>query len=180
MTFYKYGSDHQECNAHILRYLKDSIQNEPDRTWSTQMRSLVQEMIHYRNSLGEDEEPDAMKVKEFEDRYRKVLKTAEDEYTDVPPNEYYREGYNLYKRMVKFMHSHLLFLHDKNLPTNNNVSERCLRSYKRKQKQVITLRSFTSLEDICQNMGTLQMLRDSEEENLFNSVAGIFSRTIEV
>ena len=29
-------------------------------------------------------------------------------------------------------------------------------------------------------MGTLQMLRDSEEENLFNSVAGIFSRTIEV
>lgn len=180
MTFYKYGSDHQECNAHILRYLKDSIQNEPDRTWSTQMRSLVQEMIHYRNSLGEDEEPDAMKVKEFEDRYRKVLKTAEDEYTDVPPNEYYREGYNLYKRMVRFMHSHLLFLHDKNLPANNNVSERCLRSYKRKQKQVITLRSFTSLEDICQNMGTLQMLRDSEEENLFNSVAGIFSRTIEV
>ena len=180
MTFYKYGSDHQECNAHILRYLKDSIQNEPDRTWSTQMRSLVQEMIHYRNSLGEDEEPDAMKVKEFEDRYRKVLKTAEDEYTDVPPNEYYREGYNLYKRMVRFMHNHLLFLHDKNLPANNNVSERCLRSYKRKQKQVITLRSFTSLEDICQNMGTLQMLRDSEEENLFNSVAGIFSRTIEV
>ena len=180
MTFYKYGSDHQECNAHILRYLKDSIQNEPDRTWSTQMRSLVQEMIHYRNSLGEDEEPDAMKVKEFEDRYRKVLKTAEDEYTDVPPNEYYREGYNLYKRMVRFMHSHLLFLHDKNLPANNNVSERYLRSYKRKQKQVITLRSFTSLEDICQNMGTLQMLRDSEEENLFNSVAGIFSRTIEV
>ena len=32
MTFYKYGSDHQLCNAHILRYLKDSIQNEPDRT----------------------------------------------------------------------------------------------------------------------------------------------------
>ena len=180
MTFYKYGSDHQECNAHILRYLKDSIQNEPDRTWSTQMRSLVQEMIHYRNSLGEDEELDAVKVREFEDRYRKVLKTAEDEYTDVPPNEYYREGYNLYKRMAGFMHNHLLFLHDKNLPANNNVSERCLRSYKRKQKQVITLRSFTSLEDICQNMGTLQMLRDSEEENLFNSVAGIFSRTIKV
>ena len=180
MTFYKYGSDHQECNAHILRYLKDSIQNEPDRTWSTQMRSLVQEMIHYRNSLGEDEELDAVKVREFEDRYRKVLKTAEDEYTDVPPNEYYREGYNLYKRMAGFMHNHLLFLHDKNLPANNNVSERCLRSYKRKQKQVITLRSFTSLEDICQNMGTLRMLRDSEEENLFSSVAGIFSRTIKV
>ena len=111
------------------------------------MRSLVQEMIYYRNSLGEDEELDAVKVKELEGRYRKALKTAEDECTDVPPNEYYREGYNLYKRMVGFMHNHLPFLHDKNLLTNNNVSERCLRSYKRKQKQVITLRSLTSLED---------------------------------
>ncbi len=24
-TFYKYGTDHQECLAHILRYLKDSM-----------------------------------------------------------------------------------------------------------------------------------------------------------
>lgn len=27
-TFYKYGSDHQECMAHVERYLKDSIANE--------------------------------------------------------------------------------------------------------------------------------------------------------
>ena len=32
-TFYKYGTDHQECLAHVLRGLKDSILNEPDRTW---------------------------------------------------------------------------------------------------------------------------------------------------
>ena len=30
-TFYNYGSGHQECTAHILRYCKDSIQNELDR-----------------------------------------------------------------------------------------------------------------------------------------------------
>ena len=60
-----------------------------------------------------------------------------------------------------------------------SVNDACVPN-KRKQKQVITLRSFTSLEDICQNMGTLRMLRDSEEENLFSSVAGIFSRTIKV
>ena len=46
-----YGSEHQECPAHILRYLKDCIQNEPGRTWNKEMRSLVQEMIHYRNGL---------------------------------------------------------------------------------------------------------------------------------
>ena len=31
-TFYKYGSDHQECLAHILRYLKDSMENEKSLT----------------------------------------------------------------------------------------------------------------------------------------------------
>ena len=179
-TFYSYGSDHQECNAHILRYLKDSIENEPDRTWSNQMRLLIQEMIHYRNSLGEDEELDAAKVKELEDRYREVLKTAGEEYLDEPPSRYYREGYNLYKRMDEYKHNHLLFLHDKKVPTNNNLSERLLRSYKRKQKQVITLRSFKSLEDICQNMGTLQMLRNSEAESLFSRVTEIFGRTTNV
>ncbi len=31
-TFYHYGTGHQECLAHILRYLKDSMENEPERT----------------------------------------------------------------------------------------------------------------------------------------------------
>lgn len=29
ITFYSYGTDHQECLAHVLRYLKDSMDNEP-------------------------------------------------------------------------------------------------------------------------------------------------------
>lgn len=33
-TFYKYGSDHQECMVHILRYLKGSMENEPGRKWN--------------------------------------------------------------------------------------------------------------------------------------------------
>lgn len=27
VTFYNYGADHQECLAHVLRYLKDSIRS---------------------------------------------------------------------------------------------------------------------------------------------------------
>lgn len=29
ITFYSYGTEHQECLAHVLRYLKDSMDNEP-------------------------------------------------------------------------------------------------------------------------------------------------------
>lgn len=52
VTFYKYGTGHQECLAHVLRYLKDSMDKEKDRTWNRQMHSLIQEMIHYRNGLS--------------------------------------------------------------------------------------------------------------------------------
>ena len=41
LTFYNYGSDHQECLAHVLRYLKDSMQNEANLTWSTKMHRFI-------------------------------------------------------------------------------------------------------------------------------------------
>lgn len=45
-TYYSYSSDHQECMVHILRYLKGSMENEPDRTWNREMHGLIQEMFH--------------------------------------------------------------------------------------------------------------------------------------
>lgn len=97
VTFYKYRTGHQECLAHVLRYLKDSMDNEKDRTWNRQMHSLIQEMIHYRNGLSESEEPDPQTVSEFEERYKTILSIAGDEYDYEPPGKYYRDGYNLYK-----------------------------------------------------------------------------------
>ena len=112
VTYYSYESGHQECPAHILRYLKDSIQNEPERTWNIQMRSLIQEMIHYRNGLDSSEECSPEKIAEFEGRYRAILRKAEEEYEYIPADDYYKEGYNLYLRMEQYMENHLLFLYD--------------------------------------------------------------------
>ena len=120
-TFYNYGSDHQECSTHMLRYLKDAMENEPDRKWAGKMRTLLQEIIHYRNSVGDDD-LEAEKVENFEKRYCEIIEEARNEYMDVPPGKYYKDGYNLYKRMDKYMHNHLLFLHDKRVPHNNNLS----------------------------------------------------------
>ena len=52
ITFYSYGTDHQECLAHVLRYLKDSMDNEPGRAWNKEMHGLIQEMIHFRNETA--------------------------------------------------------------------------------------------------------------------------------
>ncbi len=173
-TFYNHGSGHQECLAHVLRYLKGSIENEPGREWNKKMRSLVQEMIHYKNGLSDDEKPDADNVKEYERRYREILEKAKEEYEYIPPDKYYRDGYNLYRRMEHYMSNHLLFLHDQRVPATNNLAERLLRVYKRKQAQAVSFRSFDSIEFLCQCMSMLFMMRKNEETNLFNRVSRIF------
>ena len=121
-TFYSYGSDHQECLAHILRYLKDSMENEPNLEWNKQMRGLIQEMIYYRNNLDPDAPPDIEKVKDFEARYRDILAVAQREYEYEPPSKYYKDGYNLYRRLDKYMGNHFLFLHNEDVPSDNNLS----------------------------------------------------------
>jgi hypothetical protein len=173
-TFYNYGTAHQECLDHILRYLKDSIQNEPNLHWNEQMRELLREMIHCRNSLGEDGQFSDETVAAFTKRYIAVLETARKEYEYEPPSKYYMDGYNLYSRLEKFMDSHLLFLHNMNVPTNNNLSERLLRIFKRKQKQMMTFRSFESLEDTCACLSIIAILR-TQKKNLYTSIAEVFS-----
>ncbi len=174
ITFYSYGGNHQECLTHVLRYLKDSMENEPCLKWNRQMRELIQEMIHYKNGLSPEEIPDVDKVKGFEDRYKAILAAAKKEYEYEPPSKYYRDGYNLYVRLEEFMENHLLFLHDMNVPSSNNLSERLLRVFKRKQKQVMTLRSFDSLSYLCNSMGMIASLR-ADGRNLFASVAEFFN-----
>lgn len=78
-----------------------------------------------------------------------------EEYEYDPPNKYYREGYNLYKRMCEYRDNHLLFLHDKKVPYNNNLSEILLRKYKRKQAQAVSFWSFESIDDLCHGMSVL-------------------------
>lgn len=173
-TFYNYGAQHQECLAHVLRYLKDSIDNEADRTWNKEMRALVQEMIHYRNGLPEEAPPDTEKVREYEERCRAILQKAKEEYEYIPASEYYKDGYNLYLRMEEYMSNHLLFLHDHRVPATNNEAERLLRGYKRKQQQAVSFRGFESIEYLCECMSMLIQIRQNEESNLYNRVSEIF------
>lgn len=173
-TFYKYGTNHQECMQHNCRYMIGSEQNEAQLTWNTEMHQLSKEMLHYRNSLDE-EDLDKTKVTEFEKRYDEILATAEKEYLDNPPNQYYKEGYNLYLRLKEYKENELLFLHDKRVPTNNSLCERMARVYKRKQKQAMVMRSYKSFQDLCTSMGMVRLLRQ-KDENVYQRISEIFER----
>lgn len=129
-------------------------------------------MLHFRNGLQPSEEADPCKVSEFEERYRKILENARKEYEDVPANDYYRDGYNLFLRMEKYMQNNLMFLHDSRVPATNNEAERRLRSYKRKQAQAVTFRSFESIDYLCQCMSMFVLMRLEEPANNWTECPG--------
>ena len=174
--FYSYGSDHQECMVHIERYLKDSMENEKDLTWNGQMLNLIQEMIHENNTAppeGITEE----KIAEFEARYDVIVQTAAKEYEDMPPSDYYRDGYNLYLRMAEYKHNHLLFLSNPLVEPDNNLCERKARILKGKINQAISLRSFEYLEYFCECLSILDHFATDGKNNLYQSIKEIFKRT---
>ena len=175
ITFYNYGNAHQECLAHVQRYLKDSMENEPSLTWHRKMRELIREMVHYRNEHADDAHLDPKIVSDFEGKYQEILEKAKEEYILHEPSPYYRDGYNLYLRMQKYKTQHLLFLHDMRVPTTNNTAERCLRDYKRKQTFAMTFRSFESIEELCQSKGVLLGV-GKNNPNLYTAVKEIFNR----
>ena len=173
-TFYAYGLRHQECSQHNIRYAKGSIENEPGLKWNRQMLELLREMIHYRNQLGE-EPLDAVKVAAYEKRYDEILDLGDSEYLENPPSDYYREGYNLCLRLRKYKDSELLFLHDKNVPTNNSLCERLCRCYKRKQKQAMVFRSPENHGWLCDSMSVVCLLRQ-ESANVYADISDIYER----
>ena len=118
--------------------------------------------------------PDPKKISEFEKRYQAVLERARKEYEEIPAGDYYKDGYNLFLRMEKYIQNHLLFLHDPRVPATNNEAERLLRNYKRKQAQAVTFRSFESIDYLCQCMSMLVLMHREEPTNIFDRVSRIF------
>jgi len=156
VTYYNYGSNHQECLAHVLRYLQDGIDNEPNLTWNIKMKEFLSSTIH---EVKQNRVLSENRIKELEETYDQILKTADKEYYLHPPRKYYPEGFNLFIRMRSYRDNHLLFLHHPEIEYTNNTSERALRRFKRKFKQAVTFRSNESVEALCNCMGIIETRR---------------------
>ena len=139
------------------------------------MRELLQRMIHCRKEHAGEASLDPQTVAGFEAEYQEILDYAREEYECNEPSSYYRDGYNLYRRMQEYKTEHLLFLHDMKVPTTNNTAERCLRDYKRKQVFAMTFRSLESIEELCHSKGVLLGVRKNNP-NIYTAVTEIFNR----
>lgn len=171
-TYYSYGSNHQECLAHVLRYLQDSIDNEPKLTWNSKMKTFLSEVIH--NHKTDKSKFTEEYIYTLEREYSQILSIAKTEYAKNPPNKYYPDGFNLYKRMDKYKSNHLLFLKHPEVDYTNNLSERCLRKFKRKQLQTVTFRSKKTIEYLCNCLSIIESNR-LYDANIFKISQEVFS-----
>lgn len=176
-TFHNYGTRHQECLVHVERYLRSSIENEPELEWNKKMLEWIKGAIHYSNSLAGGMDADGENVRERMEEFGKILEKAKEEYEYVPPSKYYMEGYHLYKRMAESPDDYLLFLKDPSIPPTNNAAENAARKYKRKNAQAMCFRSEKGRDNYCDGLSVIEGMK-LKNENLYAGITDRFNQTV--
>ncbi len=150
MTPNHFGTDHAECNVHIIRYLRKNTE-ETGHTWSEGMISLLSGMNKARKALINEGARHFQEeaVRTYEKSYQKLLEQGRKENKKTKYKYAKKDELALINRMEKYSHNHLLFLHDFDVPFENNISERDLRKVKNRQKMAGGFRKDSGHEMYC-------------------------------
>lgn len=176
-ALYHFGTDHAECNVHIIRYLRKNTEETGNR-WSDDMISLLCEMNRGRKGRmaeGEAALP-AKTVKDYEGRYFALLKKGREENRSTAHKYAKKDEMTLLRRMEKYSHNHLLFLHDFSVPFDDNISERDLRKAKNRQKMAGGFRRDSGHEMYCSIMTIIETLK-KRRMGIIENVKTIFMGT---
>lgn len=176
-ALYHFGTDHAECNVHIIRYLRKNMEETGNR-WSDDMISLLCEMNRSRKECmaqGKSAMP-AEKIADYEGRYFSLLKKGHEENRTSARRYAKKDEMTLLKRMEKYSHNHLLFLHDFSVPFDDNISERDLRKAKNRQKMAGGFRKDSGHEMYCSIMTIIETLK-KREMGIIENIKKLFMGT---
>lgn len=159
-ALYHFGTEHAECNVHIIRYLRKNTE-ETRNPWSDEMITLLCDMNKKRKermARGEDSFPDEV-IKEYEEKYSFLLEKGQEENKTTSHKYAKQDEKTLLNRMHKYRHNHLLFLHDFSVPFDDNISERDLRKAKNRQKMSGGFRKESGNKMYCSIMTVIETLK---------------------
>lgn len=159
-ALYHFGTEHAECNVHIIRYLRKNTE-ETGNSWSDEMISLLCEMNKKRKeyiSQGKDEFAAEM-ISAYEKKYMSLLEKGQKENKTTKHKYAKQDELTLINRMKKYSHNHLLFLHEFSVPFDDNISERDLRKAKNRQKMAGGFRKESGHEMYCRIMTMIETLK---------------------
>ncbi|MDE6926002.1 MAG: transposase [Acetatifactor sp.] len=176
-ALYHFGTDHAECNVHIIRYLRKNTQDTENR-WSGEMISLLCEMNRSRKEFmaqGYEAMPDG-RITDYEEKYFSILKQGHSENKSTAHKYAKQEEAALLCRLEKYSHNHLLFLHDFSVPFDDNLSERDLRKAKNRQKMAGGFRKESGHEMYCSIMTIIETLK-KRNMGMIENIRKIFTGT---
>lgn len=159
-ALYHFGTEHAECNVHIIRYLRKNTE-ETGNTWSDGMISHLCEMNRKRKELAEQGicSFPMETIKEYEEKYFFLLEKGRAENKTTVHKYAKQDEKTLLNRMEKYSHNHLLFLHDFSVPFDDNISERDLRKAKNRQKMAGGFRKESGNTMYCSIMTIIETLK---------------------
>lgn len=149
-SFYSIPCEHAECNGHLIRYLKKSLE-DTNHKWQKELIALFEHYNKKRNKLIKKRKVcfTEKEIFYFEKEYRRILDLAQIE------NQHCKYAYaqsfekNIIKRLIEYKEAHVYFLYDFNVPFTNNLSERDLRQCVKRRKLIPGLHKFSGLEMYC-------------------------------
>ena len=120
------ASKHQHCLVHYDRDLRFAIETENCK-WSEMFYHFTLNARRIRDSIWHKDYPTESRVKVIES-FHKALKII----MEYPPLK--KEGWKLYKRVMKHSDKILTFMDYPDLPADNNAAERAIRNAKIQRK----------------------------------------------
>jgi len=113
---------HQLCTAHLLRELTLFEEKHQNETWACRMSELITKALDLRRNQTTTKS----NVEEILYSFSELIKE--------PLNKDLKDVIAFQKRMVKYSDHLFNFLLNKDIPPDNNGSERAIRNFKVKQK----------------------------------------------
>ena len=96
------------------------------------MRRWISRAIKHRGTFREEDADAWHKMSDrLIEQLFEIVQLGMTEYEYDPPTMYFRDGFNLCKRMKGSPDDCILFLRDPTVPPTNNLAERCARKYRR-------------------------------------------------
>jgi len=159
--YLKYDCDHALCNVHHVRELTGIIE-QTGQQWPQEMLDLLLEIktvVDERRAAATELNPE--EIKSFEHRYDQIIAKG---YAENPPppadsvkktrgRKKQSKAKNLLDRLAEHQRETLSFMHNFNVPFDNNQAERDLRMMKVKQKISGVFRSDQGAKIFCRIRG---------------------------
>jgi transposase len=169
--YFNYDFRHALCNAHLLREI-NAITEDTDDVWANEMRDFLRKMNKATKACEGKKWLSDAEIMLFEKEYNDILSRG---YEQTGGSIFVDKSVSrkLWERFLLRQHQVLRFIHDPDVPFDNNLAERDIRMAKVKQKVSGCFRSRTGADYFARIRAYISTAK-KQGENTLDVLHGVF------